>query len=780
MKQYFTLLFLIISVVAYSQRNAPVAGDAATLTDLIHKDYSLVDISKVKEEMNRDRKKVISLLRRYIYDCKLEVYNTKVGSPEKEVGLLEAIQYHNNIISENKSLITELNEKLLKENKSSFSAIKIDEYNQNILTARLDIEKINFSADSLKLTNLKDCSSSNPYVKEILKRFSKKYEQSYASMTDEYARASSINNINKSLPILGGDLALETFIDGLSGFIANRTKQELQVYAFDKLKKYVELTDCSKIEDPKKKAKCLEELKSQQKKQQLLAELQIILPTTTRFLKDYQLTNINNLGNDLKENLEKDFDQLLVNIPQLKESNRFKDKPELKLALKGVEFINQLNKTKNPVELIDILSRDKELKELLFEVTKEETAYENLNAVSLLVHSLTIVSNSERRFVSLEFLSNYSTDINYNLLYFGFLHNQSKYHYFIDGFPTDKLMTNISVDDLENGISKLYNVQQDIGRILASAERIYQNARKIRIASQNSETKIEPETVHIYVEDIINFIEDSYGTYIEIRTDFSISNPVAPEENVGTTATSTTISVDLEKYFSTAHFANKLLLDLRKKRYNNVLFDALSLGVDLTEKSDLNFDITEELARVLNFYANVANAKDSEGVEKAISAFAMPQGSYKSKQKANIYVGLDTYPGLIFGLDLNGYEGNESAFAVGITAPVGITIKPKFTGKGSFFVSVIDIAAPFRLRFDNADETRTISDYTFENILAPGLYYSTPLGDSPISINIGTQYGPQLDFEENSEGAITNTIKDSFRIGVGLVVDIPLYSIYRK
>ncbi|WP_162927211.1 hypothetical protein [Flavobacterium anhuiense] len=61
----FTFLLLLFCSSIYAQKNAPVAGQAARLIDLLKKDYSTVNIIDRTETVSRDMDEVISILMVY-------------------------------------------------------------------------------------------------------------------------------------------------------------------------------------------------------------------------------------------------------------------------------------------------------------------------------------------------------------------------------------------------------------------------------------------------------------------------------------------------------------------------------------------------------------------------------------------------------------------------------------------------------------------------------------------------------------------------------------------
>ena len=147
------------------------------------------------------------------------------------------------------------------------------------------------------------------------------------------------------------------------------------------------------------------------------------------------------------------------------------------------------------------------------------------------------------------------------------------------------------------------------------------------------------------------------------------------------------------------------------------------------------------------------------------------------REEVSSYVSINSYPGFLTGSEFSDVDNNHAAFSVGFTAPVGLYWqwgKDRCNTYGVFF-PIIDLAAPVRLRFDSEDKTETMSDYTFKDAFAPGLYFSLGINKTPLTINVGGQYGPKLRNVKDESSDF-----NAFRIGVGIVFDIPLFTLFSK
>ncbi len=189
--------------------------------------------------------------------------------------------------------------------------------------------------------------------------------------------------------------------------------------------------------------------------------------------------------------------------------------------------------------------------------------------------------------------------------------------------------------------------------------------------------------------------------------------------------------------------------------------------------SGLSAETRGEIERYVNFLAAIAKAKTAEDAEHAIEALALPAGSSAIKRNSMFNVALNSYPGLFVGVESE-FTENKHPVSIGFTAPVGVAIsgRTKKRGSNSFYITIIDIGALTRVHL-SGDDPGELPEFTFKNVLAPGLHYVYGFKNGPLSLISGLQYGPQL---KSLEGAD----KGAFRVGLGLTVDIPILNFLYK
>lgn len=232
-----------------------------------------------------------------------------------------------------------------------------------------------------------------------------------------------------------------------------------------------------------------------------------------------------------------------------------------------------------------------------------------------------------------------------------------------------------------------------------------------------------------------------------------------------------------EAYFDYFVFNDPLQVDIEKD-----LYDKLKIILpQLTENTNIKDDAA---LRLLGFLNDMAISKNSEDVKTAIQNFAEPTGTSSLKEYSKFNISLNTYPGILAGWEYSDTK-SEAKFA-GITAPVGLYAQffpMEKWGSIGIFIPIIDIGAPVRVRLDSDRDTESLPEFDFADIFSPGLYISYGFPKSPFAVNFGVQYGPKLrniPEPDNNTGNQSFTSLESYRIGFGFLIDIPLLTIFNK
>jgi hypothetical protein len=182
-----------------------------------------------------------------------------------------------------------------------------------------------------------------------------------------------------------------------------------------------------------------------------------------------------------------------------------------------------------------------------------------------------------------------------------------------------------------------------------------------------------------------------------------------------------------------------------------------------------------ELLKYGAFIATAGQAKDADEFEAAIEAAALPVGSARIKKHSAFSVALNSYVGFHYSaeaLSLDRLEDQQSSY--GLYLPIGVTFSwPMdlcFIKSFSIFPTLLDLGAVGSYRL--SDDSTKLPDFTWENILAPGVHFMFGLFDNyPMTLGIDIQVSPQL---RRISAERTFLEPRRFRFGLSLSMDIPL------
>ncbi|MCP2027407.1 ribosomal protein S8 [Flavobacterium sp. HSC-32F16] len=627
----FTFLFIFFSGLA--QKSSPVAGDAAALIDLLKKDYNTVNPDTRNDELNTDRGKAIAIFKSYLKDSDKPGLSQNLDKPEikKITDTFVSIQNYKDAIAMLSKGNLSITEKTLDASSSTFVNLKAAEaelkasYYEN--KSKYDINEL----DNLAQLYFSD----NPYLCHVAYLFIAKYELNQDKQIDYFAEKNSFSSVQKSLPFLGGDMAFETVIDGLSRFLAKRIKEELTVYAIDKIRTY--------LENPTPKNYCY--------------ELLVILPETTNYLKKFEASQLLNFTDQLKQHIEEDLNNLLKNAANLKSTPSLKNmiakNPDLEFAFEGLELIPQLSKIKSPVDYFEILENSRTLARWrtvpadasVPNLIVKYNIAQSLRLASMLAYSFTIVENAEVKFATVDFAANYGNEVNFYFLYFGMLHQQNVKYFDInflkkDGtitpFKISEMMEKFPVSEVNNTLESFIFLKSNMVSIAENAEKIYAQSLAIKKKKKNNE-ELKYEEIYGFVDDIISFSEEVVKTAdLMMNEKYHITD--------GTANAEISFEDKTAPYFNVAKIANTIVLDLSQKKYSNAVIKAVEIPLnfrkaDIQAHNLLNMEDQIVLEEDLNFLSSIfkpdafsnpsilKNVEKLKGMESRLKVIAIKMGS---------------------------------------------------------------------------------------------------------------------------------------------------------
>ena len=207
-----------------------------------------------------------------------------------------------------------------------------------------------------------------------------------------------------------------------------------------------------------------------------------------------------------------------------------------------------------------------------------------------------------------------------------------------------------------------------------------------------------------------------------------------------------------------------------------------------------------------SFMAAMVEADSPEAVKNIIRSAALPAGSSSIKKYSSYNISVQSYLGLFYNFDHDKSISQAWNNQWGVSAPVGVSVNFGLGQNGGgalgFMVSILDVGAIVDYELRNNETTTTVMDdmgnvtstttetssteldYKIElgQIFAPGFYatYSFPRR-IPLTLAIGTQYGPGLAQIDDSSG-VSNTIvnQPKWRFNAFLAFDIPIFTLVNK
>jgi hypothetical protein len=339
----------------------------------------------------------------------------------------------------------------------------------------------------------------------------------------------------------------------------------------------------------------------------------------------------------------------------------------------------------------------------------------------------------------------------------------------------------LTADDIEyitsTSLKVLQSVLKDISTFAKLDETAVSQANAILVACQSMLDVAKNISQSNYSSAVMNFL---------IMSEDLLS--VKQNLGIGTTTTAsvkanlTTVSVAVEN----STIPNKDKIKKQIDKANNKI-----------QSTTATFDaegLLQKLLKYGSFMAAMAEAKTQDDLTSALDAAILPTGSSSIKHYSSFSISVNSYIGA--GYNVERYNSGDPSHVkvslptLGVSLPVGVGFNWGFRGNiigsGSLFISVIDLGAIASFKLNSPDNVsgKSLPDFTWQNLLAPGAYLV--LGrilNTPLAIGLGAQKGPQLrsiSYDATNGSSINLDDKQVLRFGGFLSVDIPLFNIYSK
>lgn len=223
---------------------------------------------------------------------------------------------------------------------------------------------------------------------------------------------------------------------------------------------------------------------------------------------------------------------------------------------------------------------------------------------------------------------------------------------------------------------------------------------------------------------------------------------------------------------------------LEQKRYASAINKTYTL---LRCWSKPSCDSIGQIQVYAEFFDAIVRETNADSLVYILSAFAAPVGSYSIKRRSPFNVSLSSFPGALGGnetlLGENVSTKNKQAInSFAFTAPFGLALSTAISAKDSrgghsltVFFPLVDVGAITAFRFENG--TAELPQVTWKNFFSPGAYLIFGIRQSPISLNAGFQYGPEL---RKIEVDKTPELVPSRRFSLGLTLDLHLFNLSHR
>jgi hypothetical protein len=560
--------------------------------------------------------------------------------------------------------------------------------------------------------------------------------------------------VASSLGSTVGGLDVTTIADGLSQFIVERTKEELNISFFTK---FQEILADSNYRD-----------------------LNTVFPSTCKLLQNIgtEIYNYDRYIQNLKETFTNDLKSLPKDLPGVIDNHPeiFLAHPKLEALLRSSFYV--ANSLHDQVHPGDVLA-DYPLQYLdSLRNPNFKGAIQTLKLISASLRDSATNDSATYWAPSQQIRKLVTNKIAFGI-YLGLIYQQAS------NTPGGIYFRNDSLTGFLKKVAAEYNTGYNVYEqyktyVLGFSEKASALDKMIRSYKKSSNDSLNVELFAEYCTSSIDLMEYSTGIG---------DLPIIKESNIGN------LHKEFQPYFSMAYSTANLVTDIDRKNYSSAINNTLQIIAVINDSADDHkLDaMINKLTMYGSFISSVATAKTSDDVEAAIEAFALPSGSSRIKRESLFNVSVNAYCGLYAGYEQIQKLPSDNAIQLngfGVAAPVGVSISMghrKFFWIGNdnnkhwsytAFVSIIDLGAIAAYRFNSDTNTAQIPKVQLKDIISPGLFFSLGIPKCPISLNMGAQLGPNLRNVNQSGNTYSNEMY--IRYSFSVLVDIPVLNLYTK
>jgi len=567
-----------------------------------------------------------------------------------------------------------------------------------------------------------------------------------------------------------GSLDVTNLAIGLTDFLIERAKTELNTAFFKRFK--------NELEKDK--------------------TLKLIFPKTFQILNliDVEIYQYDLYLNNMKLAFQEDLDNIYENLPTLIEkidSDKLdvKGKKSIQLSLKAIKLNKYgskggdlINQTLISDEYAMLLNEYKPKKikqeDNSFKIdstfNKEYRALNTILFLNMLAESFRKPEtvNSYLGLGEIEELKNETT----RLLYLGLLYEVSKQK------PYDDVVLK-GDQSIQKYISKLKTASNDLNKFLAYANKIIDQAKDIEDSHQalkQLKKELSKDEKLSQKQKNLKVFEASNQLYFEAIQLMKLA--IDEEQTLGLNENPEAV----KKVITMMENIGALGTAAVNKQYIKIVTQTALILRDLFEGKDEMHEITAKVLRYGTFMATLIEAESPEQAKNAIAAAALPPGSYSIKRESAFSVALNGYIGGFIGNEDIGNDGGTGGFNnLAVTAPVGVSVswgnickQWKNPWSVGLNIPLVDLGVVASYRLDDSEnDVEDVPSIQLGQLFAPGAFFELGIGATPLTLSYGVQMGSRLRSIE--AGANANVLGDTyFRHGLSLKVDIPLMQFYAK
>lgn len=546
--------------------------------------------------------------------------------------------------------------------------------------------------------------------------------------------------INTNITGIGG-IDVTNFSQGLSAFLIERAKDELNLAFFQRLKSFFN--------------------------NEKYPELKIMFPCTTDKIINLLEYNYLEMLPVLQKAFYQDIRQLPENLIQVLLLPKYypitSQFPEMFIILNAFNLIRQID-TLSPAQIIDSLpsivpDTSKYPGKTKIQVRQIANLKNSLNLIRIFSNSIRIDTSKEKS-------ENFWVPS--KLVFQNIINNQNRMTIFLGLLYQVIQSNNIEfngqnlTDSMNTSDKEIWWYKMELSKLLGFTETINESSREIRrLISEHQ--KPGKQNIHDYL-----------GTTIDM-TEFTldvINHYYKKAKNEDT----------YMEYFTLAREVNNLYLNTVTENYALAMHNAMNILGDFLNLTDCNgHKVTVITAKTINtvttagtFIANMAEATTPDQVKAAIEAVALPVGSSSFKKYHLWNLSLNAYLGANYNFTHTANAVSNWDRAFNLAAPVGLNLSFCSLRKGgsfSIFVPVIDVGAIVDYQLTSANQIE--QKFYLSNIWTIGSYIVYGFGANlPLALGFGAQYGPGLVKVGNDINQL------SWRMNAFLTFDIPIINLY--